>query len=270
MRFFSSALLLFIVTMTGAASACGPDTDCVLGDRHYRIAMPEGHDGATPVGAIVFAHGYRGSAQGVMRNGGLRRLVSDMGLALIAVKSAADDWVIPNAPRRKGEDGSVEFDYFEAVIADASARFTIDADRMMMTGFSAGGMMVWNLACSRPDMFAGFVPISGTFWLEPPADCALPATSVIHIHGDADPTVPLAGRPIADTHQGDVAESLAMYSRFGEFGAGAERKTDTLDCKEQRNEAGEMLSICMFSGGHSFRSEFVKFGWATLAGMNKL
>jgi len=34
--------------------ACGPDTDCVIGnDRHYRIRMPEGHDGKTEVGAIL-------------------------------------------------------------------------------------------------------------------------------------------------------------------------------------------------------------------------
>lgn len=265
-----SLLAVALSCLATTASACGPDTDCMLGDRHYRIAMPDGHDGATPVGAIVFAHGYRGSARGLMRNGNLRRMISDMGLALIAVKSAADDWVLPNAPRRKGTDGTVEFDYFDAVIADASDRFAIDTNRMMMTGFSAGGMMVWNLACSRPDMFAGFVPISGTFWLKPPDNCKGPAASVIHIHGDADPTVPLAGRPIADTHQGDVAESLAMYGQFGGFTGQASRQSNALTCKEQHNSAGEMLSFCLFSGGHSFRSEFVKFGWDTLASMNKL
>lgn len=58
-----------------AAFACGPDTNCQLGDRHYRIAMPEGHDGVTHFGAIVFAHGYRGSARGAMRNIGMHRRV---------------------------------------------------------------------------------------------------------------------------------------------------------------------------------------------------
>ena len=157
---------LALAWVAPVAFACGPDTDCPLGDRHYRIAMPEGHDGVTPVGAIVFAHGYRGSARGVMRNTGLRRMVSDMGLALIAVKSGDEDWVIPNAPRHPDTDGAVEFDYFEAVMGDASLRFALDRTRVMMTGFSAGGMMVWNLACARPDLFAGFAPIAGTFWLD--------------------------------------------------------------------------------------------------------
>ena len=260
----------FLCATSTVAAACGPDTDCVLGERHYRIAMPEGHDGITPVGAIVFAHGYRGSARGAMRNGNLRRMVSDMGLALIAVKSAEDDWVLPNSPRRKDVDGSVEFDYFDAVIADASDRFALDTDRLMMTGFSAGGMMTWNLACNRPGLFAGFVPISGTFWLEPPAQCAGPATSVIHIHGDDDPTVPLTGRRIADTHQGDVAESLSMYAAFGEFGPQEPSQTASLTCKDQYNPQGEMLSFCLFSGGHSFRSDYVKFGWDRLLEMEKL
>ena len=73
------------------ALACGPDTDCKLGDRTYRVAMPEGHDGAKPVGAIVFSHGYRGSAAGLMRNRNLRRAISNMGLAFIALKSKDDD-----------------------------------------------------------------------------------------------------------------------------------------------------------------------------------
>ena len=47
------ALLLASLFATPAL-ACGPDTDCMLGQRHYRIAMPDGHDGTTKVGAIVF------------------------------------------------------------------------------------------------------------------------------------------------------------------------------------------------------------------------
>ncbi len=263
-------LLSALLSLPLPALGCGPDTDCKLGNRHYRIAMPEGHDGATRVGAVVFAHGYRGSAAGMMRNTGFRKTISDMGLALIAVKSARDDWVIPNAPRDKANDGAVEFDYFDAVIADAADRFAIDTDKMLVTGFSAGGMMVWNLACARPDLFAGFAPISGTFWLEPPESCDTPVANIIHIHGDSDPTVPLTGRPIADTHQGDVGESLAMYKEFGGFSGQERGGTSALDCNAQRNPDGKLLEFCLFEGGHSFRSSFVSYAWDRLAALGKL
>lgn len=256
--------------LAAPALACGPDTDCMIGERHYRISMPEGHDGTTKVGAIVWAHGYRGSARGMMRNRNFLRAMSDKGLAVIALKSARDDWVLPNAPRDKAADGSVEFNYLDAVIADASAKFAIDTDRMMMSGFSAGGMMVWNAACARPDLFAGFAPISGTFWMEPPASCAEPIANIIHIHGDSDPTVPLTGRPIADTHQGDVAESLKMYRAFGKFDEQEDAGTQALDCEAERNPKGNLLEFCMFEGGHSFRSAFVEYAWDRLAALGKL
>jgi polyhydroxybutyrate depolymerase len=49
--------------------------------------MPAGHNGKTPVGAIVFAHGHQGAAKGVMGNQKLRRVATDLGVALITVKS---------------------------------------------------------------------------------------------------------------------------------------------------------------------------------------
>lgn len=266
---------LFVVTVAflvaaSSASACGPDTDCEIGDRHYRISLPDSYDGVTPVGAIVFAHGYRGSAQGVMRNKNMRQLVSDMGLALIAVKSLDEDWVLPNAPSHMDSDGAAEFAYFEDVLADASARFALDRDRVMMTGFSAGGMMVWNLACARPDLFAGFAPIAGTYWKEPPAECELPVASIVHIHGTEDRMVPLAGRPIGLTKQGDVAEALAMYQGFGEFGDAETAQVADMQCQRRANDAGDVLEFCTFPGAHSFRPDFLSYAWGRLETAGKL
>ena len=260
-------LAIFLTTgvLAGPAQACGPDSDCMLGDRHYRIALPEKQDDG-PVGAVVFAHGYRGSAEAVMQNQNLRKVVSDMGLALIALKSADDDWVIPFAPRHVDSDGSVEFDYVEAVIEDAARRFPIDPKRMMAAGFSAGGMMVWNLACTMPERFAGFAAIAGTFWMKPPETCATPVASLVHIHGTTDPTVPLAGRSILDTHQGDVAEALEMYQELGGFSPSGETEFEDLECRNSRNAKGDVLDFCLHPGGHSFRSSYLRFAWERLQG----
>lgn len=263
MRLFKIFAVMALVPLA-PAFACGPDTDCMLGDRHYRIAMPEGHDGTTEVPALVFAHGYRGSAEGVMRNGALRRLASDLGAALIAVNSDGPGWNLPNGPRTMQSDGSAEYDYFTAVLDDATARFAIDDARIVATGFSAGGMMVWNLACAQPGRYAGFVPIAGTFWKEPPATCADPVASIIHIHGDADRTVPLLGRAIGPTRQGEVPASLDMYARFGGFGNATSVSYDGLHCAERVNAAGDQLSFCSFNGGHSFQTEHVRHAWQQL------
>ncbi|RLJ41068.1 polyhydroxybutyrate depolymerase [Litoreibacter meonggei] len=254
--------LAIVATLLGApAFACGPDTDCKINDRTYRVAMPDGHDGTTPVGAIVFSHGYRGSAAGLMRNRNLRRAISNMGLAFIALKSKEDDWVLPNSPRHMDSDGSDEFDYVDAVVADATKRHSIDTNRMVAAGFSAGGMMTWNLACARSDLFAGFVPISGTFWQRPPSSCVGPVANIIHIHGDSDPTVPLNGRPILNTHQGRVSDALEMYRDYGGFKQANPTRTNQLSCKNSVNRDGDVLNFCMFEGGHSFRSEYLRYAW---------
>lgn len=261
-------MILAAMILAPAVQACGADTDCTIGERSYRISLPEGADG--PVGAVIWAHGYRGTSAGVMRNGSLLRMVHEQGLALIALQGVDGAWDLPNGPRTPDSTGAVEFDYIDAVIADAGAQFAIDPARLVASGFSAGGMLVWNLACARPETFAGFVPYAGTFWLEPQDDCAQPAASLVHIHGDADSTVPLDGRPIGPTHQGKVSDALAMYADLGAFGAAANMETDALRCAQSDNDAGDVLEFCLFEGGHSFRTEHLEFALDRLARAGKL
>ncbi len=246
--------------LASPALACGPDTNCTVGERSYRIAMPQGHDGTTPVGAVVWSHGYKGSARGVMRNNSLRRMVSEAGLALIGAQGINGSWDLPYGPSTFDSTGASEYAYFDAVIADATAKFAIDKTRIIASGFSAGGMMVWNLACNHPENFAGFVPMAGTFWLKPPETCKGPISSIVHIHGDADRTVPLTGRKIRETKQGEVQHALDLYTRFGNFGPTKASSTGTLTCQDRRNSAGKILEFCLFPGGHSFRTEYLRYG----------
>ena len=54
MKLLLAALIVVLFPM-GSAWACGTTTDCEIGDRIYRIKMPDGHDGVTPVGAIILS-----------------------------------------------------------------------------------------------------------------------------------------------------------------------------------------------------------------------
>ena len=249
-------LAVVLAWVAGPVTACGVDTDCVVGDRTYRIAGAEN----APNGALIFAHGYRGSAAGVMRNGGLKALADDFGLALIAFNGVEGAWQLPNRPRNKTATGEAEFSYAENVLADAAAQFGLDRSRVVMSGFSAGGMLTWNLACARSDMFAGFVPMSGTFWDPVPETCAGPVANIVHIHGDADGTVPLDGRVIGDGKQGEVMAALAMYGDMGGFGAADAAAVGDMACETRRNDAGQVLAICMFEGGHGFGTGRLRSG----------
>ncbi len=248
----------------GGAQACGQESDCLLGDRTYRVYLPKTLDAEKPLGAIVFAHGYRGSAAGIMRNGSLIGLADRLGVALIAVKSAGDDWNIPGVPSEGAKPDSDELAYFDAVLQDATERFGIDPNRIMMTGFSAGAMMVWNLVCHRSEAFAGFVPIAGTFWRPIPGRCDTPPAHVIHLHGRDDKIVPLVGRKVADAHQGNIAEVLEMYGDYGGYGPALVRRAGDLTCEERRNSEGRILDFCLFAGGHGFKADYLEQAWQRL------
>ncbi|MGJ8546439.1 MAG: alpha/beta hydrolase family esterase [Sulfitobacter sp.] len=250
-------ILVFMWLGQGAA-ACGVQSDCTVGGRSYRISLPE--NGEAPRGAVIWAHGHGGSAAGVMGNGSLRRMAAREGFALIALEAAGRGWDLPYGPRNMESTGAEEFAYVADVIEDSAQRFGIDPSRIVASGFSAGAMLVWNLACARPGLFAGFVPISGTYWMEPPAECARPVASIVHIHGDNDGTVPLEGRAIGATHQGRVRDALAQHIEHGNFGAPRSRKTGDLRCDARRNVKGDVLEFCLFSGGHSFRTEYLRYG----------
>jgi polyhydroxybutyrate depolymerase len=246
MRFLGFVLGLILLPM--AAFACGKDTDCIISSGTYRIVLPEGTNG--PIGAIVFAHGYRGTAAGAMRNGGLIRMATDRGMAFIALDALGGDWALPNAPGHAVEERD-EMAYLDDVITDA-AQFGIDPQRTVITGFSAGGMFVWNAICDRGDAYGGYIPYSGTFWQGPPTTCAAGTPNIVHVHGDADTTVPLEGRKIADTRQGSVPQTLAMYRADKGFSDASPLSVADMACERSMTSAGKHLDFCLFSGEHSF------------------
>jgi polyhydroxybutyrate depolymerase len=259
------AVFLGITFAGSVAEACGSDSDCVVGDRSYRIVLPTGHDAGTPIGAIIFAHGYRGTAGGVMRNKNLTGLAEELGVAFVAVQAAGADWNLPGVPGGNVPADVDELAYFDALSADLAGRFGVEQARTLVTGFSAGGMMTWYLACYRSDAYAGFAPMSGTFWEPLPQNCPSGPVDLIHYHGDQDPVVPLKGRPINETHQGDVYKALAMIELTGDYRPVETEQTEGLDCTRKVDADGRMVEFCLFSGGHQIKASHLSRAWQVLA-----
>lgn len=249
---------LLLVLFGSPVLACGPDTDCVVGDRTYRIFVPEG-DG--PMGAMVFAHGYKGSAAGTIRNENLRRLAGELDMAFVALDAGGDDWQLAHTPSVPGREEALEYPYVDAVLDDLASRIDLDPARLVSTGFSAGGMMTWTLACGMSERFAGFVPLAGTFWAPVPESCPTPPANLVHIHGTEDKMVPLTGRRIAQTSQGNVFEALDLYRAHGGFAAVDEiAAPGEMTCAREASEAGLILDFCTFTGGHKFTVEQLRYG----------
>ena len=153
----------------------------------------------------------------------------------------------------------------DAVRADLLARWPIEPDRILVTGFSQGGSMVWDLACRRGSDYGAFAAVSGAFWEPLPERCAGGPVDLLHIHGTTDRTVPMAG-PRRSATNGARATSCR--------GCGAARARRLPDrCPARRPSwpgwrarpgttaaSGRELRLCEHGGGH-----FMPEGWVALA-----
>lgn len=207
------ASLSFVVTGGWSAPAQAGCADaasaCEIATGSYHIELPQAEAVRGP--AVLFLHGHGGSGENALRNRAMVEALLAQGYAVIA----------PDAlPRRgtrswtffPGWEGRDEVGYLQQVAADATARFDLDRDDMVLAGFSAGAFMVNYLACAEPESFAAYAPIAGGFWRPQPESCAGPIR-LFHSHGWADSVVPLEGRFLGGGRfqQGDIFAGLELW-----------------------------------------------------------
>lgn len=265
MRRLLAALMLTLPNVGAAQETCGAeDAACALDGGTYRIEMPENAEGRPP--AVLFLHGFGGSADGTMRQGGMVNGLVDRGYAVIAPNGQAREgggglrWDFRPEEGRGSRDDDA---FLIAVVEDAVDRHGIDGDRVILGGFSNGAFLVYYLACRSPEAFAAYAPVSGGFWRPHPEDCAGPVR-LFHTHGWSDSTVPLEGRPLRGGQwvQGDIFEGLTIWrAANGCDWADPDAYSETGQFMRRRWECGpgSALELALFPGGHG-----VPDGWADM------
>ncbi|MEM7752567.1 MAG: alpha/beta fold hydrolase [Pseudomonadota bacterium] len=271
MRRLLAALMLPLLMLATGSHACSRDTACMVGDRAYFVAMPEA-EGDAPMPAIVYIHGWGGSGAGALRNSGMVNSFLARGYAVIAPDGVPRDGQNGRSwrfhPRSDGQIDEVAF--LQAVRDDATARLSLDPERIVLAGFSIGGSMTAYAACLAPDSFAAYAPLGGNFWRPHPVACEGPVR-MLHTHGWSDGTVPLEGRvvnrlPADDPNafaQGDIFHALNIWR---EANGCRHLKADRFMMERQywrrawdRCTEGSALEFALHPGGHS-----IPQGWADL------
>lgn len=249
--------------LAGCAKAASP---CEVGMGSYHIALPDA-PADTPLPVVIFLHGAGSNGGNVLRNRAMVNTILSRGYALIAPNGAPREgrfgtgWSFhPDFPARRDEHA-----FLDQVLEDATARFGLDRNRVLLSGFSIGGSMATYIACSTPDDFAAFAPVGGSFWRPHPAGCAGPVR-LLHTHGWRDTTVPLEGRPLRGgaIYQGDVFQAMQILR---DVNGCTMMRADSFETdgpfwrrRWERCTAGSALELALFDGGHR-----VPEGWADMA-----
>lgn len=166
--------------------------------RSALIYQPTSLSNQDRVPALLVLHGGLGNAENMRETTFLDKLgeterfvtVYPNGTGLRFLKSRKT-W---NAGRCCGPAVKRKIDdvgYLSQLIDDLVANYHVDPAKVYVTGFSNGAMMAYRLACEIPNKIAAIVPISGTLAVEHCASAN--SVAVLHIHGETDQNVPVAG-----------------------------------------------------------------------------
>jgi predicted peptidase len=162
----------------------------------YRVFVPTGYDGSRPVPLVVALHGL-GSSEDTWMDGyqqQLPALAEKYGYIAVSPLGYRPDgfygfsYGTDGASRRKQEFS--EQDVMQ-VLSRVRQQYKIDASRIYLMGHSMGAIGTWFLAAKYPDIWAALGPIAGTG--NPQSVARIRHLPQFVVHGDADPTVPVAG-----------------------------------------------------------------------------
>ena len=268
----TASLLVLANTAALGAAPCGDAVDCHVSHGFYRMRIPTGWDHKTPLPTAVFFHGYNSSADEVMHDEGLGKMLSERGVLLIAPNGKGKQWGFPDAKPGPRDDLS----FAREVLDDVEQRLPIDRERLWATGFSLGGSMTWYLACYMGNRFAAFAPVAGAYWEPMPVACPSGPVSMRHIHGTADKMVPMTGRTVGNGQftQGDVLRSIAqLRARDGcpETPTTLQQR-GTMTCRTWAASACSSkheIELCLHPGEHEIEAGWIADDYAWVDGLAK-
>jgi polyhydroxybutyrate depolymerase len=163
--------------------------------RTYRLFVPPGYDGRSPLPLVLDLHGSGGNAAGQASTSRFEALAAREGFLVASLQAEGSRW---NVPVDAGRADDVA--YVSDVIDHVAAHACTDLARVYATGFSGGARMTSLLGCRLNARIAAIAPMSGLRW---PGPCDGRAVPVLTVHGLADPQ---------NTYDGHVESRGAEWS----------------------------------------------------------
>ncbi len=180
--------------------------------RLYSVFVPRDYSPQKKYPAIVFLHG-------VLEAGGDATKNLGVGIGPHVRDNAATWPFITIFPQSSSDWQDAEKQRIcMAVLDDVSRRYSVDQDRVILTGLSNGGQGTWIIGANYKNRFAALVPIAGHAARD---YCdKLTGIPIWCFHNSVDPFVPSGGSADMCKRINDAGGS-AKYTEYGGFGHNA-------------------------------------------------
>jgi polyhydroxybutyrate depolymerase len=187
--------LFSIALFLGACSVFGQETltyDHNGVDRTYILYRPANLPENAP---LVFAlHGYTGNAPLLMACSGTNLIADTAKFAVCYPQGLNATTNQPHWNARLTISSTDDIGFLTELAGHLQINYKLNSKRTFICGHSNGGFMSYTLASERPDVFRAIGNIAGTMsgisWNTCKPTHPIP---VLHVHGEADNTVPIDG-----------------------------------------------------------------------------
>jgi polyhydroxybutyrate depolymerase len=182
----------------GGAEASSLDAAGIVAARPYTLHVPTGYKMGQATPLVVMFHGYGVTGDDQEAYFQLTN-ASDEHTYLYAYGDGTLDqtgswfWNATDACCDLYNVPVDDVQWFDAVVADISAKYAVDPKRVFVVGHSNGGFMSHRLACDRSGTVAAIFSLAGAQWDDLSHCEPTDKVSVAEIHGNADMTIDYDG-----------------------------------------------------------------------------
>jgi polyhydroxybutyrate depolymerase len=181
--------------------------------RTYYLNVPPKYTAGTATPLVLALHSRTTNATVILANSQILSWAESMNFIVAglngAVYEGASSWNAGNCCTNATTNEENDLLFASTVIDFVSSKYSVDKSRIWAIGHSNGGMMAYRLACDLSDKITAVAVVTGALM----DDTCNPTkqVSLLHIHGDLDPTVPYNGGGKLETP--DIYHSVLDYTK---------------------------------------------------------
>jgi polyhydroxybutyrate depolymerase len=159
--------------------------------RSYHIYVPASYSDTEPIPIFFNLHGGASTAIGYLNSIGNMRPIADTANFIIIYPQATTDssgnptWHLGGENSKSTSVDDVGF--VSHIIDEVSSIYSVDLERVYVTGFSNGGYLAYEIACLLSNKIAGIGSVAGHMFIDTYNYCdPSHPTPLINIHGTED------------------------------------------------------------------------------------
>jgi polyhydroxybutyrate depolymerase len=169
--------------------------------RTYYLHVPTSYQSSPSVPLLLAFHSRGANGREILSTSQLVAWAAEMNFIVATVNGAvyenAASWNAGNCCANATTYQENDLLLTSTIIDFVKSKYAVDPGRVWAVGHSNGGMMAYRLACDLSNKITAIAVVAGAL-MDP--TCTLgKQVSLLHIHGDLDPLVPIQGGGKLDT-----------------------------------------------------------------------